>query len=152
MGVGESMRIKTQTGVGLIELLVTLLILSTSLLALTALQTRSLQFNQGAYFRSQANILAYDILDRLRANQRHYLDYNVAASAFVDGGAVTTPIAAADIYKWRKIIDARLPGGKGAVACDANTVCTITIVWNELNGSGKTEEDTSTFEFMAKLR
>ena len=37
-----------ERGVGLIEVLVTLLILSTTLIALSALQTRSLQFNQGA--------------------------------------------------------------------------------------------------------
>src|SRR5690606_27805074 len=59
---------KNERGVGLIEVLVTLLILSTTLIALSALQTRSLQFNQGAYFRSQANMLAYDMLDRIRVN------------------------------------------------------------------------------------
>src|SRR5690625_2050477 len=57
-------------GVGLIEVLVTLIILSTALLTLTALQTRSLQFNHSAYLRSQANNFAYDILDRDRKSTR----------------------------------------------------------------------------------
>ena len=61
--------VNKQQGAGLIEVLVTVLILGTSLLALAALQSRSLQYNHSAYLRSQANILAYDILDRVRINR-----------------------------------------------------------------------------------
>src|SRR5690625_6205371 len=53
-------------GAGLIEVLVTLIILFTALLTLTALQTRSLQFKHSAYLLSQANNFAYAMLDRLR--------------------------------------------------------------------------------------
>ncbi|HLE93281.1 MAG TPA: type IV pilus modification protein PilV, partial [Sulfuricaulis sp.] len=55
-------------GFSLIEVLVALLVLSIGLLGLAALQTTSLQYNTGSYFRTQATFLAYDIIDRMRAN------------------------------------------------------------------------------------
>jgi len=52
----------------LIEVLVALLVLSIGLLGLAALQNTALQFNTDSYQRTQATLLAYDILDRMRAN------------------------------------------------------------------------------------
>lgn len=145
-----------QKGVGLIEVLVTLLILSTSLLALGAMQNRSLQFNQGAYFRSQANIFAYDILDRMRVNLANLDSYKSAlASVDEESTPVTTPtasLAAADLDAWRRNISSELPNGKGGIACDGEPkICTVTIVWDELNSSGKAAEDTTTFTYSARL-
>jgi type IV pilus assembly protein PilV len=144
-----------QTGVGLIEVLVTLLILSTSLLALGAMQNRSLQFNQSAYLRSQANIFAYDILDRMRINLINLSAYESALASVPEGSTpVTSPLAAADLDAWRRNISSELPNGKGGIACDGdatNNICTVTIVWDELNSSGKKEEDTTTFTYSARL-
>lgn len=140
-----------QQGVGLIEVLVTLLILSTSLLALGAMQTRSLQFNQGAYLRSQANIFAYDILDRMRVNLSNLNAYQSPLAGVSESETpVTTPLAAADLHAWRRNISAELPNGKGGIAC-ANQICTVTIVWDELNSSGKAAEDKTTFTYSARL-
>lgn len=55
-------------GYGLIEVLVAVLVLAIGLLGLAGLQTQSLRFNNEAYFRTQATILAMDMADRLRAN------------------------------------------------------------------------------------
>lgn len=126
-----------QRGVGLIEVLVTLLILSTSLITLTAMQNRSLQFNQMSYFRSQANILAYDILDRMRLNVSSISSYNVALAAFGRSAApASSNIPATDLYEWRRDIDARLPNGQGGIQCNAATrICDVTITWDEINNS-----------------
>ena len=56
-------------GFSLMEVLVALLVLAIGLLGLAALQTQGLRFNQGAYVRSQATILAYDIMDSMRATR-----------------------------------------------------------------------------------
>lgn len=142
---------KQQAGVGLIEVLVTLLVLSTSLLALAALQTRSLQFNQGAYLRSQANIYAYDMLDRMRLNYTNLANYNSALAAVdPESTPVTSPLDAADLNDWRRNIATTLPNGKGGIECAANT-CTLTIEWDELNSSGEATEDKTTFTYTAKL-
>src|SRR3546814_15761253 len=55
-------------GFGLIEVLVSMLILGVGLLGMIGLQMNALQFNQTAAFRSHATFLAYDIADRMRAN------------------------------------------------------------------------------------
>lgn len=132
--------LKQSQGVGLIEVLITMLILSTTLITLAALQTRSLQYNHGAYLGSQANILASDILDRIRANRKslgnavQIASYNVTASAFTASSVPTSSVAAADVYLWRQTIATQMPGGQGGISCDNSTrMCTVTIRWDEVN-------------------
>lgn len=55
-------------GFTLIEVLVAVLVLSIGLLGIAGLQTRSLQFNGDAYYRTQAQLLATDLAERMRAN------------------------------------------------------------------------------------
>ncbi len=156
---------KSERGVGLIEVLVTLLILSTTLIALSALQTRSLQFNQGAYFRTQANMLAYDMLDRIRVNDslpktvvapapaREALSsYTMAVTEAKSATAATSPLSAADKYQWLSAIGASLPEGKGRIECvDSTRKCVVEISWSEINGSGLTDENTTIFTYEARL-
>lgn len=138
-------------GFGLIEVLVTMLLLSTALLTLTSLQTRALQFNQGAYFRSQANLLGYDMLDRIRVNTVGNLDnYDLATMAF-PGNIDTATTATRDQTTWLRDIQDRLPSGTGAIDCNANRVCAVTITWNELNASGNVLEDQSVFTYAAQM-
>ena len=56
-------------GVSLIEVLVALVILSVGVLGLSRLQATQLRANNAAYLRTQAAIQAYDMADRMRANQ-----------------------------------------------------------------------------------
>jgi len=131
---------KQSKGVGLIEVLITMLILSTTLITLAALQSRSLLYNHGAYLGSQANILASDILDRIRTNRRSVFNavqlerYNVAATVFTAGTVPTSSLADRDVYIWRQNIESQMPGGTGAVECSNSTgMCTVTITWVESN-------------------
>lgn len=120
-----------QNGFSLIEVLVTVLILATSLLAVATLQTRSLEYNHSAYLRSQANIIAYDILDRMRLGNS-------------DTGAVSKPD--------QDILDdlvAGLPSGDADVNCNAR-ICTIDVIWAEQNGLNEGGE-TSTFSYTTRL-
>ncbi|WP_339897161.1 type IV pilus modification protein PilV [uncultured Gilvimarinus sp.] len=124
---------KQQTGVGLVEVLVTVLILSTALMALAALQTRSLQYNSSAYLRSQANVIAYDAIEQMRT----------ASPAPSGGGAVVEP----DI----DALAALLPGGTGEIDCAAR-VCTVSISWDEptANQDGDANEET-TFAYTSRI-
>lgn len=154
------MHSRKERGVGLIEVLVTLLILSTTLIALSALQTRSLQFNQGAYFRTQANMLAYDMLDRIRANEvlsgklgsskEPLTAFTMAETATATAAA--SPASAVDKYQWMTAVNAALPGAKGKITCDGATfICNIEISWQDLNGSGDVSEDNTKFVFEARI-
>ncbi len=119
---------KNQRGVGLIEVLIAVLVLAVSLLAIASLQTRSLQFNQSAYWRSQANIFAQEMFELLRAS---------GTGVTADYGAVPN-VTGGD--EWTTAIAAAIPGGQGSVACDSRnlvtgaepvTVCTVSIRWTE---------------------
>ncbi len=52
----------------MIELLVAVLVMGIGVLGITGLQMVSLQNNRGALLRSEAVMLAYDMMDRIRAN------------------------------------------------------------------------------------
>lgn len=142
------MKKSNQNGASLIEVLVTVLLLATSLLALAALQTRSLQFNHSAYLRSQANILAYDIIDRMRINFVNLSDYEVALAAF-EASTEPSALADKDVYQWRQNIDRFLPQGRGGIACE-DTLCTITISWSEQDGSDAAA-DSQTFSYSTQF-
>lgn len=138
-----------QQGAGLIEVLVTVLILGTSLLALAALQSKSLQYNHSAYLRSQANILAYDILDRVRINRANMSGYSLTMDAGKPSGTTTAQV---DMAEWLTNIETMLPGSDGAVAClAASGLCTVTIQWSEQNSSGEASEDQGSFVYTTRI-
>jgi type IV pilus assembly protein PilV len=121
MYMTRSLRRKQQ-GVGLIEVLVTVLILGTSLLAVAALQSRSLMQNHGAFLATKANIVAYGLMDRVRMASPSPLAS--AATTIVPSAAAVTAAIVAEI-----------PSGTGTVACTAARICTVTINWSENTGS-----------------
>jgi type IV pilus assembly protein PilV len=122
-----------QSGATLIEVAITVLILATSLLAMATLQTRSLQFNQSAFMRSQANILAYDIMDRMRLNRGTDGDNRLTAyTADYDDEPAGNAVATADVSAWREAIEKQLPEGEGKIDCvQATRICTISIRWKD---------------------
>lgn len=127
-----------QSGATLLEVLITVLVLATGLLAMGALQTRSLQFNQSAYMRSQANIMAYDIVDRIRLNRGNKSTNATAYNVDYDASSASANARAReDITAWRNAMKKVLPDAKGKIECvDAaavatTRVCTISIKWSE---------------------
>jgi type IV pilus assembly protein PilV len=131
-----------QIGMTLVEVLVTLVLISFGLLGVAALQLTSLKNTQESYVRSQAAMLAADILDRMRSNQTGFSngDYDMApdASGFDEAGAGGT-VAADDIATWQDAIDRLLPGSDddaaGRIVRDERIV-TITIRWREREEKG----------------
>ena len=57
-----------QRGVGLIEILITVVLLSIGFIAAAKMQMQGMRFSQSAYFQSQAYFLTSDMIDRMRAN------------------------------------------------------------------------------------
>lgn len=66
----QSTTTRPARGFSLIEVLIALLVLSFGLLGLAFLQAAGLRFNNDSYMRSQATLLAYDLVDRMRANPK----------------------------------------------------------------------------------
>ena len=128
---------RAQRGMTLVEVLVTLVLISVGLLGVAALQLTSLKSNQESYVRSQAAMLAADMLDRMRANQTGFragnYDMPNDATGFDQTGTAGT-VAAADIAAWQATIDRLLPGSDADAAGRVvrnNRIVTITIRWRE---------------------
>lgn len=138
----------SQNGFTLVEVLVALLVLAIGLLGLATLQTVGIKFNQESYLRSQAVLIAYDIIDRIRANPvaKNAGSYNsVAASATYTAptctGAVscsTSDIATYDLANWKSRIAATLPAGTGEISTTGNRRL-VTITWKESDFDMKIE-------------
>lgn len=127
-------RLPRQAGTTLVEVLVTVVLISVGLLGVAALQITTLKGNQEAYVRSQASVLTGFILDRMRANQQGFNnnEYNIAYNA--TGAAGTS--SGNDLTRWQAEIDRLLPGGNanaaGQIARTVGTsIVTVTIRWSE---------------------
>ena len=85
---------RKQTGFTLIEILVTVVVLAIGLLGLAGLQAAGLSFSSTAAQRSQATSLAYDIIDRMRANVNvaRAGNYNIALGTATPAGATVAAI------------------------------------------------------------
>ena len=106
-------------GFTLIEVMVTLLILSVGLLGLAGMIGQSLRFNQGGYTRSQSTFLSYEIIDAMRANPDNAASYAVA---YVPGThiCIVNPAAAHNLVDatlgcWHRRVTAELPGGTATI-------------------------------------
>jgi type IV pilus assembly protein PilV len=117
---------KTHAGFTLIEVLIAVVILAGGLLGLAALQATTLKNNQGAYFRSVATQLAYDMSDRMRSNSAGViaLDYNNKTASTTPRDCIVnrcTPAQMADydLAQWNTALG-ELPGGFGVVCRDSS--------------------------------
>lgn len=133
------MQIKSkQRGATLLEVLITVLVLATGLLAMAALQTRSLQYNQSAFMRSQADIFASDIIDRIRLNRGDRSANVVLYNVDYDASAPSSDARARDdVTAWRDAMKKVLPDAKSKIECanaaaDITTrLCTVSIKWSD---------------------
>lgn len=116
-----------QRGYSLIEALVALLITSVSLLGMAGLQLNGVRNTNSSSQRVEATTLAYDMLERMRANRRQATlgDYDI------DIGDVATGVdtAGQDLQAWKNTL-ALLPEGDGSITVDAEQA-TITVQWND---------------------
>lgn len=136
-----------QRGVGLVEILVALLILSIGVLGYAGLQLRALGSTNESHFRVQAMAIAQDVAERIPVNPDSLATYSSAGSwgqaAFADrsmpagwnqcvtGSCDTASLAQWDILQARYMAWTLLPNGRiSASACAVNLVC-ITVGWND---------------------
>ena len=120
-------------------MLVAIVVLSIGLLGLAGLMASSVRNNHSAYQRTQAAWLAYDMVDRMRANRAYAVtsatDYNVLLGAA--SAAPAGQLAKADVDDWKIALASTLPAGDGSVAVTAATGATIVVVqWNDARSAG----------------
>jgi len=128
-------------GFGLIEVLITLVVLSLGLLGLAGLQATSMRFNHDSQLRSMAVLQAYAMADRMRANPVALAagQYNSVSGVPTDPNCTTcTPaqMATRDAFEWNTSNAALLPAGQGTVTVNGN-LHAVTVHWDN-NRSGVT--------------
>ncbi|VXC06774.1 Type IV pilus modification protein PilV [Pseudomonas sp. 8AS] len=131
-----------QSGLSLIEVLITVLILMVGLLGMAGLQSRLQQSEMEAYQRSQALLLLNDMANRLAANR------NTAATFLTDGSSLGTGMTCAtetqrDRKEWCDALQGAgetssgskvgaMLGGRGCVELLEDGSYLITVAWQGL--------------------
>ena len=149
MSVNPSSR-KQQEGFTLVEVLVTMVIFVIGMLAVASLQMSAIGNNHGAYLRSQAMWLAYDMAERMRANpvavdNNNYINGSASAIASCTQASGCSPaqMAQNDLHEWQNLLDNTLPNGEGVVCVDSTP--------EDGSGSGSPQCDGTGDYYAAKI-
>jgi type IV pilus assembly protein PilV len=138
-----------------LEVLIALVVLSVGLLGIAAMMNFSLKANDSAYLRTQAEALAYNIVDQMRANQNAALNgsYTIGFGTQVTSppncvGSVnsctSTQVAQYDLNQWKLRLASvnGLPCGDGQTTLNNNNgiyEVSVSVEWDDsraVNGSG----------------
>jgi len=120
----------TQRGASLLEVLIAVLVLAVGVLGAVSLQVNALRYNASAAHNTQASFLAYDILDRMRANADNLASYAINITSTCSAGNAGSSILAVDRQDFAHAVSCLLPGGYGSVVINGNRA-TVTVGWSE---------------------
>jgi type IV pilus assembly protein PilV len=125
-------RLDTQTGASLVEVMVAFLILSIGLLGLAMLQAKTLALNTDAYLRSQATLIANELIESMRANPS--ATYTATSKPAGVCGACTAVQKKADqaIIDWYVAQENLLPPNTSSIT-QSGSDCEIKMKWKEKN-------------------
>lgn len=130
-------RRSAQGGYTLLEILIAAILLTGGLIGLATMQVNGTRLNNSAYLRTQANIQAYDIIDRMRANQAEARTGGYDILLTDPTPAATATARDIDLVQWRGALAYYLPAGTGAIervsggAPDQPARITVTVQWND---------------------
>lgn len=140
-----------QTGMSLLEVLVSVIILALGMLGVASMLLLSNQANNSSYTKQQAIQSVYNIFDKIRANTAAAANgsYNINNISASGPTAVSTPgvlcnaaactptqLATYDTWQWLTADVSRLPRGCGSITTApspvaGNTVITVTVQWDD---------------------
>lgn len=125
------LQIKCQQGFSLLEVLIAILILAIGLLGMAQLQGSGMRSSHGAYLRTQATILAADILDSMRANPTVARSGGYNANLQATYTQPSDPVAQVDVNAWKANLAALLPNGDGRIVTSGSDV-SVVVQWSGL--------------------
>lgn len=127
-------------GFTLLEVMIAMVIFAVGLLGLAGIQALSLENTSSSYSRSQAVLLAYEMVDRIKANSGVADDYvtahddtatQPASGDLCDANTCNfAAMAAFDLWQWKTSLSSTLLSGRGSVS-NAGSTYTITVHWDE---------------------
>lgn len=144
----------THSGFTLIEVLVSILVLSLGLLGLAGLQVNALKSGHGSYLKNQATALSYEIAERIRSNRSaaeaglYDIDTSQLPATAPDcenNSCSANEMAHYDLTEWKNAIATQLPAGDGAISRSGELV-TVELFWdgrrNGATGTGCDPDNT----------
>lgn len=148
-------RYMQQKGVSLIEVLVTVLVISVGFLGMVALQAKSLSTNNSAMSRSIATVSSYSILDAMRLDRTNALSgsYNQQISANACPASSTT-LRSEQVHVWCEQLGKYFGAEettKAVISCAGSGVCEIVITYDDSRGTNLISDETQTFRTRAML-
>jgi type IV pilus assembly protein PilV len=154
----------SQRGVGLIEVLVALLVLSLGLLGVAAMQAAALRNNHSAAERSMAAMLSHSIIESMRANRAAALSgaYNLtlpeSGCAIPSGGS----LAQNDLRSWLQAMVLRdtevgvrgvmSSSACGGINCTSVGFCQIRIRWDDCRGVNHPDDPCQTMTLITETQ
>lgn len=156
-----------QRGVSLLEVLVALAIFGIGAIGISGWMLLAARATQTAYLRTQASLLAGDMVERMHANlagvQAGAYDGEAKAGAASCGAATAcmpAALATHDLAVWATRLRTVLPEGRGVIHCEQDTgfarlaeppgmrrpfggLCTMTVRWLERGTGGQGHREPS---------
>ena len=143
--------VKKQNAFTLIEILIAVLVLAIGLLGMAGLQTTGVRSNHSAYLRSQATVLANEIIDKMKANRDRDSDKFDTLSGYETGfgdeinnspdcrsnACSESDMVLADLADWKNSLQT-LPSGSGAISLEIDQetiIAEIKIRWDDDRGA-----------------
>jgi type IV pilus assembly protein PilV len=117
----------------LIEVLVSVLILAVGLLGAALIQLKALKYTDSSRMTSQASFIAYDMLDRIRANSG--ADYSWGRLESAPANTVMASVRDQDLHDFEaNILGFAGESAKGSVSINQREV-TVSISWDDSRGT-----------------
>ncbi|WP_455912283.1 type IV pilus modification protein PilV [Pseudomonas putida] len=124
-----------QSGMTLIEVLVAVLILAVGLLGAAVIQLNALKYTDSSRMISQASFIAYDMLDRVRANLG--VDYSWSRTEGAQLGTASASVRDLDLHDFEaNIVGFAGASAKGSVVVSGGEV-TVSISWEDARGANR---------------
>jgi type IV pilus assembly protein PilV len=139
-------------GFTMIEVLVTLIIISLTLLGSAGLQSYAMKMNQGGQLRTQAVVLGLDLLERIEANNTAAVAGQYAVTtlpaSYITNCYVTScspaALATYDLYQFAQNLTAQLPSGTATITVSGAGPFTYTLQINWVERIAKAESSAVT--------
>ena len=138
MDAGAARR-RSNGGYALLEALVAVVVLSIGFIGAARMQTVGIKLNNSAQSRQKANLLVYQMTDRIRSNlagvaltPNAYHNVAIGSAACLSTGCTPATMAIADMTEWSADVAAQLPSGVGVVCLDS----TATLASPDCDGIG----------------
>lgn len=127
----KNIHLSTQSGVGLIEVMLAVFLLAFGALAAGRVNTVALTSARTAEVHSSVSNLGHEILEILKADPESAANggYNVQ---FLQQTPTNAPSDLVNnlVAEWKARVGSELPDGTGSIDCDI-TACTVSLSWRE---------------------